>query len=218
MATATGKPRRTQAERSTGTRSKIILATIDCLCRLGSPATSVLLVAERAGVSRGAMMHHFPTRTDLMLAVMRHVFEDHLDHYRRVLGPIKDPMERFVRVADEAWELHCQPGAIAAMEITLATRSDPQLAKALAPLSEEIERHSREGHWEIAEAAGFTNRDEVEARRRLFIAAARSLAIDLALERDPAGPRAALALLKRHATDLMTNMQTGAASAGPPQR
>jgi len=43
------KPRRTQEERSAGTRAKTIAAAIDCLCRLGLPATSVLLVAERAG-------------------------------------------------------------------------------------------------------------------------------------------------------------------------
>lgn len=202
------KPRRTQEERSAGTRAKTIAAAIDCLCRLGLPATSVLLVAERAGVSRGAMLHHFPTRIDLMLAVMRHVFDEHLDHYRRVLEPIMDPMARFVRVAEEAWELHCQPGAIAAMEITLATRSDPKLAAALAPLSDEIETRSRKGHWEIARAAGFTDAAEVEARRRLFIAAARSLALELALERDPSGPRAALALLKRQATDLVTDRKS----------
>ena len=66
--TATGKavaaprPRRTQAERSAETRQRLIAAAIDALCRLGYAATSTVLVADNAGVSRGAMLHQFRPR------------------------------------------------------------------------------------------------------------------------------------------------------------
>lgn len=51
-----------------GARMKLIEAAIACLHRTGYSATTVSTVATEAGVSRGAMTHQFPAKTDLMLA------------------------------------------------------------------------------------------------------------------------------------------------------
>jgi AcrR family transcriptional regulator len=56
------KPRRTQEERSATTRARLLDATIDCLSELGYTNTTTTEIAKRAGLSRGAQLHHFPTK------------------------------------------------------------------------------------------------------------------------------------------------------------
>ena len=58
--------RKTQAERSAETRQLLIDATIDSLLAKGYVATSTTAIAERAGVTRGAQIHHFPKKLDLI--------------------------------------------------------------------------------------------------------------------------------------------------------
>jgi AcrR family transcriptional regulator len=74
--------RQTQAERSASTRALLLEATIDSLVEVGWTATTTSEVVRRAGVSRGAQVHHFPTKDDLVLAAMEHVIERRVDEYR----------------------------------------------------------------------------------------------------------------------------------------
>ena len=75
--TATGSPpssaRAPQQDRSRATRAKLLDAALVCLAELGWTASTVAVVAERAGVSRGAAQHHFPTREALFTAALEHV-------------------------------------------------------------------------------------------------------------------------------------------------
>src|SRR5438045_9398121 len=58
--------RRTQAERTASTRAALLDATIDCLVEYGYAHLTTTRVVERAGVSRGAQVHHFPTKAELV--------------------------------------------------------------------------------------------------------------------------------------------------------
>ncbi|MFD9687115.1 TetR/AcrR family transcriptional regulator, partial [Kitasatospora sp. NPDC059088] len=62
-----------QQDRSRATRARLLAAAVDCLAELGWQGSTVTVVAERAGVSRGAAQHHFPTREDLFTAAVEHV-------------------------------------------------------------------------------------------------------------------------------------------------
>src|SRR6478736_2637455 len=64
--------REPQQDRSRVTRQRLLEATIDCLAENGWAATTVGVVATRAGVSRGATQHHFPTREDLITAALEY--------------------------------------------------------------------------------------------------------------------------------------------------
>jgi AcrR family transcriptional regulator len=68
------KPRRTQAERTEETRGRILDAAVDMLAAKGYAGFRTAEVASRAGVSRGALTHHFPARDELLLAVVEEVF------------------------------------------------------------------------------------------------------------------------------------------------
>lgn len=75
LAAAKAGPRRTQAERSEATRRRILDAAVDLLGARGYAGLRTSDVAEAAGVSKGAQTHHFPSKDDLVVAVVGHVFE-----------------------------------------------------------------------------------------------------------------------------------------------
>lgn len=76
-------PRRTQAERSETTRHKLIEATVKLLRTRGYGGLRTVEIAAVAGVSRGAQMHHFPTKDTLVAASVRHLNDRMLDRARQ---------------------------------------------------------------------------------------------------------------------------------------
>ncbi|HEX4199224.1 MAG TPA: TetR/AcrR family transcriptional regulator [Caulobacteraceae bacterium] len=189
--------RRTQAERSADTQRKLIEAAIAVLHRVGYGATTTGLIADEAGVSRGAMLHQYPTKVDLMLAVVADVYEKETAEYRRRGAETDSPRERFYRFPDLMWDLLTRPSATAVLEIMMGSRSDPELAKRLGPLQRRIEATSRTTVERFLKEGGFSNLPEANAMRRLFVAAVRGLSIDLMLLKDRAELDEAIQLLKR---------------------
>lgn len=94
-------------------------------------------VAEAAGVSRGALTHHFPAKTDLVLAVVRFVYDDDFRHYAAAAAGT-DPLALLRRLPGIMWEVISRPSGIAVTEIFLATRSDAELAMRLNAIQEAI--------------------------------------------------------------------------------
>ena len=109
-----GPTHRTHEERSAQTQQKLIEAAIFCLHRYGYAATSTTLVAEVAELSRGAMVHHFGAKVDLMLAVARYVVDDQNRFMDEALRELPRGVERFVGLTEITWNLMSQPGAIIA--------------------------------------------------------------------------------------------------------
>jgi AcrR family transcriptional regulator len=132
--------RRTQAERSAGTRNMLLDAAIKCLDECGYGATTTISVAEKAGVSRGAMLHQFPSKADLMTFVVEAVFEDEVKQYAKLLKGIDDPRERLLAYPEAVWKLQSRPAGVAVLEIFQGSRSDKVLAKKLKPVQIKIEK------------------------------------------------------------------------------
>ncbi len=173
----TATVRRPQAVRSADTRARVIDAAIDGLHRLGYSATTVTVVAEAAGVSRGGMTHQFPTKTDLMLAVVEAVFEKDSDHYRRSVAAMS-PAEWMHAAPAVMWEVISQPSGVAVMEIMLASRSDPELAEKLRLMQADIDVRAHAWVKRRHAAAGVEERPDSEAIHRVFVAAVRGLALE----------------------------------------
>jgi AcrR family transcriptional regulator len=166
------------AARSAATREKILRATVDCLYSLGYHQTSTVVVTKIAGVSRGAMLHHFPSKADLMMATMEHIRGQQRISHRDKLTPIKDPRERFAALIDILWAQYSQPIGVARIEIMLASRSDPECGAYFANLDAELDRNHKARIWPLAERLGFKDRKRVDAIVQLYAAAIRGLAID----------------------------------------
>ena len=188
------RTRRPQAERSADTRAKLIEAAITCLNRTGYSATTVSTVAEEAGVSRGAMTHQFPAKTDLMLAVVQHVFEQDSSFYNRAIAEL-DPARFLIDLPEMMWGVISRPAGIAVIEIMLASRSEPGLAEPLRQLQSGIDVNAHNWSADRIRAAGVEPHPEAEAIHELYVAAVRGLAIEATFMNNADGVHRALRVL-----------------------
>ncbi len=134
---------RTQAQRSAETRRALLNAAINTLHEHGYAVTTTLLVAERAGVTRGAMLHQFPTKADLMTFVVEAIYADEIECYHERLDGLTDANDRLLAYPEAVWKLFNRPAGIAVLEIIQGSRSDRVLARKLRPLLARIEADSR---------------------------------------------------------------------------
>ena len=200
--------RRTQAERSAGTRELLLAVTVEALHEHGYAATSTILVAEKAGVSRGAMLHQFRTKADLMTFVVEAVFEAELQHYSEYLRDVTDPRERFLAYPEMAWEVLSRPSGVAVLEIMQGSRSDPQLCEMLAPVQARIEKEA----LEFTHLAAAQDARGAMAVMRLVVWAIRGLSIAQVLAPAPGSVRDSVKVLKRL---MAAGLETGMLSVGP---
>ncbi len=128
---------RTQEERSAETRTRLLDATIDCLYRLGYAGTSTVEVSKRAGVSRGAQLHHFPTKAALVTAAVEHVFERRREEFASALAALPDTADRSAAAIDRLWTQLSGPTFYAWLELSVAARTDPELSRAVC----DVDRH-----------------------------------------------------------------------------
>lgn len=175
------RPRRTQAERSAGTRAALLQAAIKALYEHGYSASTTMLVAEMAGVSRGAMLHQFRTKADLMTFVVEAVYAEELERYAERLSDVTDPTERMLAYPEIVWEVLSRPSGVAVLEILQGSRSDPVLAEQLAPIQARIEANALEL---LGSEMGSRARAAL-SMMRLVVWSARGLSIAKVLAPDP---------------------------------
>lgn len=133
---------RNQAAKSAETQRRLVESAIRCLHADGYAAVSTEQILQDCGLSRGAMLHHFPTRADLMAAVVNATYREEVAAYVRLLGAIADPDQRLEALPEIAWEVLGRPAGVAVLEILQASRSDEALGARLRPVQEQIEADS----------------------------------------------------------------------------
>jgi AcrR family transcriptional regulator len=119
-------------------RQRLLDATIECLVEYGWSGTSTVLVSERAGVSRGAQLHHFPTKNHLVLAAVEHLWESRDAAYREALAALPEGSDRIRRVVHLLGEQFSSDLYMAALELWVAARSDEALHGAVVQLEHKI--------------------------------------------------------------------------------
>ncbi len=122
-----------QQDRSRATRQRLLEATLECLTERGWVGTTTTVVAVRAGVSRGAQLHHFPTRASLVTAAVEHLSERRAAEIRAEAAALPAG-ERLDRVIDMLVAAFTGPLFSAALEVWVAARTDAELRAALLPL------------------------------------------------------------------------------------
>ncbi len=120
--------RRTQAERSAAMRTRLLDATVECLVTYGYSGTTTQKVAEIAGVTRGAQVHHFRSKEDLVAAAVEHLAEQRVQAAIRDLGRAADNPDPVSMMLDYLWESHQGPIFVATLELWVAARTDRVLA------------------------------------------------------------------------------------------
>lgn len=149
-------PTRTpQQERSRATQARLLEATVECLVEHGWSGTTTTVVAARAGVSRGAQLHHYPTKAALVMAAVEHLAERRAAEIRAEADALPTGPHRLDRVIDMLAAAFTGPLFAAALELWVAARTDPELRAALMPLEARV---GREMHRLTVELLGADER------------------------------------------------------------
>ncbi len=140
-----------QQTKSEQTRENILSSAIDCFYELGYASTTTDNIAKKAGVSRGAMLHHFPTRFDLISAAVAHLSNRWLERFTDAESRVNEGAEH-TRVAegiDAYWELLNSPDWVVFNELKVAARTDQELEKALVPALKDFGKAMAEAALEL---------------------------------------------------------------------
>jgi AcrR family transcriptional regulator len=184
-----------QQERSRATRGRLLEATIGCLVEHGWSGTTTTLVAARAGLSRGAQLHHYPTKATLVLAAVAHLSERRAAEIRAEAAALPAGPSRVDTVIDMLAAAFTGPLFAAALEVWVAARTDRALRDALVPLEARV---GREMHRLAVDLLGV---DETRAGAREAVQATmdllRGLGVANLLSDDSTRRRTLLAAWKR---------------------
>ncbi len=191
-----------QEERTRAMRARLLEATVELLVERGYAGTSTTLVSERAGVSRGAQLHHFPTKQDLVVAAVQHVTEVRGAELAAAAERLPTGARRTKAVLRMLGDHFTSPVFTAALELWVAARTDPALLAEVEPLEQRVGREthrmtvellgadeSRRGVRELVQATldlvrglGLANTISDDRRRRTRILDQWATTLDTALE------------------------------------
>ncbi|MCP3984203.1 MAG: TetR/AcrR family transcriptional regulator [bacterium] len=197
--------RRTQAERSRTTRAALIRAALECLQRSSYGSTTLTDVAAAAGVTKGALQHHFEDKQDLMLTVVGQSWRELVEGLRGI-SEIRGSLEDRVNAAiDHIWECYSVPASRVAFEIVLATRDQPEFRAEQDRLYLEV-AETLDQEWSRLFADAPVDEDRVRGSRRQARATLQGLVVQAELSPAPSGDELQqdLALLKESILRLLT--------------
>ena len=136
-ATTPEQTRRSQEERRVGTRATLLDAALECLVEVGYAGTTTGLVCERAGLSRGAHLHHFGTRASLVAAALIELFKRREVEFGEQIAALPSDGGREEQALDLLWSWYTGPLFYASVDLGAAARTDSELRARLEP----VERH-----------------------------------------------------------------------------
>ncbi len=203
MAQPAARPARSQEERSAETRSRVLDAAIDCLNDVGYARTTTTMIAERAGVSRGAQLHHFPSKARLVVDAVAHLARRSGEETRRQAGLLERGGRRdgISRLLDLLWESFSSPLSYATLELWIAARTDAELRRAVV----EYERSAGRALSRLWRDLAGNQVDDaaLDAIRELTFFVLRGMAVERILKGSDTRRRQLFERWKRHVLDTL---------------
>lgn len=130
------RPRLTQEEKSAETRRRLLDASITCLVERGYANTTTSEIAERAGLSRGAQLYHFPRKEELLASAVVHLFEMLVSEMKEKVSRLTNENDRRALAVDLLWEIANGRLMTAWIEIIVASRTDSHLRESVSAASD----------------------------------------------------------------------------------
>ena len=134
-----------QQRKSAQTRIGILEAAIDCLATHGYARTTTQLIAETAEISRGAMLHHYPTKGALIEAIIAYCFYKRMQMLTDGVRNISE-LQRVQEFAglEILWRSFFSREHRAYLELNIAARTDPEVRESFTPQARRFQRIWRE--------------------------------------------------------------------------
>ncbi|MCE3290141.1 MAG: TetR family transcriptional regulator [Caulobacter sp.] len=133
--------------KSRRTRARILDEAVRVIGSSGYAAATNAAVAEAAGITRGAMLYHFPTREDLLEGVIGYLQAERAELFRRAAEDLPPGADVTEHAIDSYWGLLRHPAFTAFMELETAARTDPVVAALIAPARAEFDRAQIGDHF-----------------------------------------------------------------------
>ena len=133
--------------KSRRTRARILDEAVKVIASSGYAAATNAAVAEAAGITRGAMLYHFPTREDLLEGVIGYLQAERAELFRRAAEDLPPGADVTEHAIDSYWDLLRHPAFTAFMELEMAARTDPVVAALIAPARAEFDRAQIGDHF-----------------------------------------------------------------------
>jgi AcrR family transcriptional regulator len=173
----------TQGERTAMTRALVLEAAIGVLVEHGFAGATTVRIQERAGVSRGRMLHHFPERENLLVAAVQHLAIARFEGLRGTVIDLRG--EARIRAAiDGLWDTYNGPLFWAAMELWMGARNDESLRKALLPEERRLGAVVRDMADDLF-GEDLTTKDGYADLREVLIASMRGVALTYSFDQRP---------------------------------
>jgi AcrR family transcriptional regulator len=120
----------------------LLNATIECLVEHGFEGCSTPIICRKAGVSRGAQLHHYPTKMDLLVAAVEHLCDRRHAEFRQLVEAEGSSTERVNKAFDDLWQIYSGPTLSAWIELVVAARTDPALREQMNRVSGRLEEEA----------------------------------------------------------------------------
>lgn len=138
-----------QARKSAATRDQIIGSATRCIVELSYSKTTMMKISEKAGLSRGATLHHFPSKMDIIRAVVENLHDKRIQAFRRAISEIPKGAD-MAHLAVQAYSANVNhPIYIALFELSVAARTDKELRDILHPAQRAFDREWYETAWDL---------------------------------------------------------------------
>lgn len=148
--------RRTQEDRSREAKDKLLKATIDVLMRQGYSRLTTKEVAATAGLSNGALVHHYASKAELVIAATASVYDECIERGQRVARSpeaTQNPIEGFIT---DCLSVYFDWPYLAAIEIIVAARTDPELMERIIPVMQNYRNTTNTVWLKVFREAGYT--------------------------------------------------------------
>lgn len=132
---STKSERKSQSERSAQMQEKILTATLDCIYECGFQNVSTSVVVRHAKISRGALLHHFPTKESLIAASVQMLLADEIALVREKAGAYHNHELTIDDFVDFLWERFSGRLFMITIDFLSSARTDPALRDAILPHS-----------------------------------------------------------------------------------
>lgn len=181
--------RRSREQRTSDSRTRILDAAVACLVESGYAGTTTLTIQARAGVSRGRLLHHFPSKETLLVAAAQYLATTRFAADGLSAADLPDaeddPGGRLDRAIEVMWSTYQQPYFWASVELWTAARTDPALARALLPAERRLGAAIKQTVDAIFEA--YTSSPHYATTRETLLTSMRGVAMTYGFDpRDPA--------------------------------
>lgn len=142
---STSAVREPQQDRSRATRQRLLEAAVDSLAEVGYAGSTVSVVASRAGVSRGAAQHHFPTRNDLVAAAVEYMTEVRMAEMRTRASQLPDGPGRTEAIVTMLVDVYAGQLFKAALHLWVAASTEAALRRQIVQLEAHVGRQAHRG-------------------------------------------------------------------------